>query len=76
MCSVAQSCPALQLQGLELPRFLCPWDFQGKNTEVGKYWSGFPFPLSGDLPYLGIEPEPRALAGFFTAKSLGKPQLE
>ena len=41
-----------------------------------EYWSGFPFPLSGDLPDLGIEPEPRALAGFFTAKSLGKPQLE
>ena len=42
-----------------------------------EYWSGFPFPPPGDLLDLGIEPEPRALAGgIFTAESLGKPQLE
>ena len=32
-------------------RFLCPWDFPGKN-----YWSELPFPPPGNLPYPGIEP--------------------
>ena len=39
--------------GLGLPRFLCPWDFPGKNTEVGSH-----FLLQGIFPALGsIEPE-------------------
>ena len=29
---------------------LCPWDFPGK------YWSGLPFPLLGDLPDPEMEP--------------------
>ena len=52
-------------------RLLCPWDSPGKNTGVGchfllllpsmgfsrqEYWSGLPFPSSGDLPNPGIEP--------------------
>ena len=28
-----------------------------------EYWSGLPFPLSGDLPDPGIEPRSPALAG-------------
>ena len=39
-----------------------------------EYWSGLPFPPSGDLPTPGIEPMSPALAGrFFTAESPGKP---
>ena len=39
-----------------------------------KYWSGLPFPPSGDLPEPGIEPESPALAGrFFTTEPPGKP---
>ena len=42
-----------------------------------EYWSGLPFPTSGDLPDLGMEPTSLvspALAGrFFTTEPLGKP---
>ena len=35
-----------------------------------KYWSGWPFPFSGDLPSSGIGLESPALArGFFTFES-------
>ena len=41
-----------------------------------EYWSGFPFPSSGDLPHPGTEPVclvSPALAGrFFTTESSGK----
>ena len=38
-----------------------------------EYWSGLPFPPSGDLPNLGIEPMSPALAGgFFTTAPSGK----
>ena len=39
-----------------------------------EYWSGFPFPPSGDLPDPGIEPSSPVLAGgFFTTEPPGKP---
>ena len=42
-----------------------------------EYWSGLPFPTSGDLPHPGIEPESLAslalAGGFFTTASPGKP---
>ena len=39
-----------------------------------EYWSRLPFPPPGDLPHLGIEPVPPALAGgFFTTEPPGKP---
>ena len=42
-----------------------------------KYWSGLPFPTSGNLPNPGTEPTSlvsSALAGrFFTTAPLGKP---
>ena len=39
-----------------------------------KYWSGLPFPSSGDLPDSGIKPGSPALAGrFFTTEPPGKP---
>ena len=41
-----------------------------------EYWSGFPFPPSGNLPDPGIEPTSPALAGgFYTAEPLGLPIL-
>ena len=49
-CLVAKSCPALlRPYGLQPTRFLCPWDFPGKNTGVGCH-----FLLQGIDP--GIEP--------------------
>ena len=41
---------------------LCPWDFPGKNTEVGCQ-----FFLQGIFPDPGIEPVSPALAGGFFA---------
>jgi len=39
-----------------------------------EYWCGLPFPIAGDLPYLGIEPTSSALAGeFCTTEPPGKP---
>ena len=49
-------------------RFLCPWDFLGKNTGVGCHC-----PSPGDLPDPRIELMSPALAGrFFTIESPGK----
>ena len=36
LCSVASN--SLRLHGLQPTRLLCPWDFPGKNTEVGCYF--------------------------------------
>ena len=48
-----------------------PWDFPGKNTEVGCH-----FLLQGYLPNPGIKPTSPALAGrFFTAEPLGSSML-
>ena len=39
-----------------------------------EYWSGLPFPSSGDLPNPGIDPVSPTLAGtFFTTAPPGKP---
>ena len=39
-----------------------------------EYWSGLPFPSSGDLPDPGIDPVSPTLAGtFFTTAPPGKP---
>ena len=39
-----------------------------------EYWSGFPFPIPGDLPDPGVEPESIALTGrFFATVPPGKP---
>jgi len=41
-----------------------------------EFWSGLPFPSSGDLPYPGIEPWSPALAGgFFTTDPAEKPTV-
>ena len=49
----------------QVPR---PWDFSRS-----KYWSGSPFPSSGDFSHPGIEPASPTLAGrFFTTEPSGK----
>ena len=54
-CLVSKWCPVLlQPHGLLPVRFLCSWDFPGKNTGVGCL-----FPSPGALP--GIEPTSPAL---------------
>ena len=44
-----------------------------------EYWSGLPFPCSGDLPNPGIKPEspvsPALLADSLPAEPLGKPMI-
>ena len=47
-CSVVTD--SLWPHGLQPSRLLCPWNFPGKNTGVGK-----PFPTPGDLPNPGIQ---------------------
>ena len=42
---------SLQCYGLQPSRFLCPWDFPGKNTEVGCH-----FLLQGIFPTRGLNP--------------------
>ena len=43
-----------------------------------EYWSGLPFPHTGDLPDPGVEPaspvSPALAGGFFTTVPSGKPQ--
>ena len=42
-----------------------------------EYWSGLPFPSSGDLPNPGFEPMSPALAGrFFTTEPPRKPPVK
>ena len=51
-CSVVQACPTLlQPRQLKPTRLLCPWDFPGKNTEVGCHWL-----LQGISPIQGWNP--------------------
>ena len=62
--------------------FATLWAEALQSLSVGfsrqEYWSGLPFPLTGDLPEPGIEPAsfmPPALAGgFFTASTTWKPR--
>ena len=49
------------------------YDLLSMEFSWQEYWSGFPFPLPGDLPDPGIEPASPILAGgFFTTKPPGK----
>ena len=63
----------LQDHGLLSTRLLCPWNFPGKNTGVGR-----PFLLQGNLPDTGIKKTLAcpALAGeFFTTVLSGNPEF-
>ena len=57
-CSVESN--SLQLHGMEPTRLLCPWNFLRQE-----YWSGLPFPPSGDLLEPDIKSMSSALAGRF-----------
>ena len=62
-----QSCPTLcDPKDCNPPgSSLCPWGFSRQE-----YWSGLPYPLSGDLPKPGIEPgSPALVGGFFTTSA-------
>ena len=71
MCSVAQLCPTL----CDLT------DCSSSDSSVGfsrqEYWSGLPFPPTGDLPNPGIETmslaSPALVGGLFTTEPSGKP---
>ena len=70
--SVTQSCPTLRNpMDCSLARLFCPWNFLGKNTEVGCH-----FLSPGDLPNPGIAPtsleSPAWAGGFFTTEPPGK----
>ena len=66
-----QPCLTLQSLGLQPTRFLCPWDFPGKNTGVGCH-----FILQGIFPTQGLNPcLLKAFCierGFFTTEPPGK----
>ena len=49
-------------------RLLCPRNFPGKNTFLGR----LSFPTAGDLPDTGIKPMSPVFHGFFTTVSPGK----
>ena len=60
VCSVVSY--SFQSHGPQPARLLCPWGFSRQE-----YWSGLPFPSSGDLPDPGTKPGSPASAGrFFT----------
>ena len=52
----AKSCPSLAIPWTIAHQALLSMEFYRQE-----YWSGLPFPTSGDLPDLGIEPRSPAL---------------
>ena len=63
-----QLSPTLRPHELKPTRFLCLWNFPGKNTEVGCH-----FLVQGIFPTQGLEHVSPGLAGrFFTTEPLGK----
>ena len=71
MSASLQSCPTLRD-----PVDCSPLGFSVHGMLQVEYWSGLPFPLPGDLPNLGSNPESLpspALAGrFFTTSATWK----
>ena len=54
--------------------FATPWTTQSMDFSRPEYWSGYPFPSSGDLPIPGIESRSPALqADSLPAEPPGKP---
>ena len=55
--------------------FVTPWTIQSMEFSRPEYWSGEPFPSTGDLPNPGIEPRSPALqADSLPAEPQGKPE--
>ena len=68
--SVAKSCPTLSVT----PQTIVHQAPLSKGFTRQEYWSGLPFPSSGDLPHPGVKPAAPALAGgFFTTGDLRSP---
>ena len=68
---VAQLCPTLCDPWTVAHQALLSVEFSGKV-----YWSGFPFPLPGDLPDSGIKlVSSGSVGGFFITEPPGKPIL-
>ena len=64
-CLVTKSCPTLlRPHGLQPSRFLCPWDFPGRNTAVGCH-----FLLQGILPTQGSNPLSHRGSPWYCAES-------
>ena len=65
-----------------IPVFVTPWTVGHEAPpSMGfprpEYWSGLPFPSSGDLPDPGIEPGSPALqADALTSEPAGKPKFQ
>ena len=72
MCACSVGCDSLQLYGA----YQAPLSMEFSRLE---YWSGVPFPASGDLPDPGIKPaslaSPALAGGFFIIVPPGKPNL-
>ena len=55
--------------------FMTPWTIEFMEFSRPEYWSGLPFPSSGDLPNPGMEPRSPALqADSLPAETQGKPK--
>ena len=71
-CLVTKSCPTLcDPLDCSLP------SVHGIRFPIQEYWSGLPFPSSGDFPDPWIEPmspaSPALIGGFFFTEPPGKP---
>ena len=78
-CTVCVACVCAQLlshvQLFAAPRTVAHQAPQSMEFSRQEYWSGVPFPVSGDRPDPAVKPESLALAGFFTTVPPGKPQM-
>ena len=73
MLCCAQLLSSIQLfqtHGLQPTRFLCSWDFPGKNTGVCCH-----FLLQGIFLTQGSNLSPALAVGFFTTEPPGKPKI-
>ena len=68
--TVAQSCPDFASLGTAADQAPLSMEFSRQG-----YWSGLPYPSSGDLPDPGIEPgSPTLQADSLLSEALGKPK--
>ena len=78
VCVCVRVCVCTRACSLSCVQLCDPMDESPPGSSVREfssqeYWSGLPFPPSGDLSNPGIEPASPALAGgFFTEESSGK----
>ena len=81
VCVCVRVCVCTRACSLSCVQLCDPMDESPPGSSVREfssqeYWSGLPFPPSGDLPNPGTEPASPALAGkFFTTELPGMPHL-